>query len=217
MEDDLQEWRIRYSKDRTIVQYTFDCHAEGSDAASEWHFCDDCEAHPSAPPEDAEKHGRCDTEELRLGEQGLDSAKAAAPTRSADDRRAAVVDSGVGVVGADALPPASDAFAVVWHANESARGQLFPDHPLAMERYLELVRDEWAARLYDPTGTILRQNGSMSQADWEQLSIWQTRNRSGAIDTSQRMELPIAPTTGTTSVVDHDVIVITDSDSDDSD
>ena len=144
MEDDLQEWRIRYSKDCTIVQYTFDCHAEGSDAASEWHFCDDCEAHPSAPPEDAEKHGRCDTEELRLGEQGLDSAKAAA-------------------------------------------------------------------------GTILRQTGSMSQADWEQLSIWQTRNRSGAIDTSQRMELPIAPTTGTTSVVDHDVIVITDSDSDDSD
>jgi hypothetical protein len=86
-----------------------------------------------------------------------------------------------------------------------------------MERYLELVRDEWAARLYDPTGTILRQTGSMSQADWEQLSIWQTRNRSGAIDTSQRMELPIAPTTGTTSVVDHDVIIITDSDSDDSD
>jgi hypothetical protein len=69
----------------------------------------------------------------------------------------------------------------------------------------------------DPTGTILRQTGSMSQADWEQLSIWQTRNRSGAIDTSQRMELPIAPTTGTTSVVDHDVIIITDSDSDDSD
>ena len=120
MEDDLQEWRIRYTKDRAIVQYTFDYHAEGSDAASEWHFCDDCEAHPSAPPEDAEKHGQCDMEELLRGEQGLDSAKAAAPRRSDSDQ-----------------------------------------------------------------------------------------------DTSRSMEFPIAPTTSV--VVDHDVIIITDSDSDDSD
>ena len=45
MEDDLNEtWRIQYDEDRSIVEYTFDYHAEGSDAASEWYFCDEVSA-----------------------------------------------------------------------------------------------------------------------------------------------------------------------------
>jgi hypothetical protein len=42
LEDDLNEtWRIQYEEDRSVAEYTFDYHAEGSDAASEWHFWED--------------------------------------------------------------------------------------------------------------------------------------------------------------------------------
>ena len=39
-----ETWRIQYDEDRSIVEYTFDYHAEGSDAASEWYFCDEVSA-----------------------------------------------------------------------------------------------------------------------------------------------------------------------------
>ena len=35
---------MQYDEDRSIVEYTFDYHAEGSDAASEWNFCDEFSA-----------------------------------------------------------------------------------------------------------------------------------------------------------------------------
>jgi hypothetical protein len=60
VEDGLNEtWRIQYDEDRSIVEYTFDYHAEGSDAASEWYFCDEV----SAPSR---------VQELALHEEGAD-------------------------------------------------------------------------------------------------------------------------------------------------
>ena len=54
-----ETWRIQYDEDRSIVEYTFDYHAEGSDAASEWYFCDEV----SAPSR---------VQELALHEEGAD-------------------------------------------------------------------------------------------------------------------------------------------------
>ena len=58
-------------------------------------------------------------------------------------------------------------WAVVWHVNDHAEGQAV-SHEEAREFYKQ-VSQEWAKRLYDHNGKVLKEYGSMYISDWNML------------------------------------------------
>merc|ERR1719401_350037 len=58
---------------------------------------------------------------------------------------------------------------VTWHERDHAEGQVFVGKAAAEAKYKELDGGAWAARLYDPAISKVKQYGSMGTQEWQQL------------------------------------------------